>query len=133
MASREWDVANTRRDEVQAQGAARQTQEGAVESAHHYIIVGPRRRPASSDIRGAIDHEHGSDGVSSREAAKLPPPLMTVEELAVLLHTSNGAVYARHARGGIPGSIRLGRTLRFDPRVIAQWISANSASAGGQS
>ncbi|MCY1010516.1 helix-turn-helix domain-containing protein [Nannocystis pusilla] len=57
---------------------------------------------------------------------------MTVEELAVLLRTSKGAVYARHARGGIPGGLRLGRTLRFDPRIIAQWLSAKSASAGGQ-
>lgn len=73
-----------------------------------------------------------SPDVSSREEVTLPPPLMTVEELAVLLRTSKGAVYARHARGGIPGGVRLGRTLRFDPRVIAQWLSANSASAGGQ-
>ncbi|WAS99570.1 helix-turn-helix domain-containing protein [Nannocystis punicea] len=58
---------------------------------------------------------------------------MTVEELAVLLRTSKGAVYARHARGGIPGGLRLGRTLRFDPRIIAQWLSAKSASAGGHS
>ncbi|WP_373372119.1 helix-turn-helix domain-containing protein [Nannocystis bainbridge] len=57
---------------------------------------------------------------------------MTVEELALLLNTSKGAVYARLSRGGIPGAVRLGRTLRFDPRIIAQWLSANSASAGGQ-
>ena len=106
---------------------------GAVESAHPYIIVGPRRRHGLSDRRSEIDPEHGSPAVSSRQGPSLPPPLMTVEELAVLLRTSKGAVYALHARGGIPGGLRLGRTLRFDPRVIAQWISANSASAGGQS
>ncbi|MCY1007056.1 helix-turn-helix domain-containing protein [Nannocystis pusilla] len=57
---------------------------------------------------------------------------MTVEELAVLLRTSKGAVYARVSRGGVPGVVRLGRTIRFDPRIIAQWLSAKSASAGGQ-
>lgn len=51
--------------------------------------------------------------MSSRDALALPS-LMTVEELAELLRTSRGAVYARHARGGIPGALRLGRTLRFD-------------------
>ncbi|WP_373372137.1 helix-turn-helix domain-containing protein [Nannocystis bainbridge] len=56
---------------------------------------------------------------------------MTVEELALLLNTSKGAVYARLSRAGIPGAVRLGRTLRFDPRIIAQWLSAKSASAGG--
>jgi len=104
-----------------------------MDRAHPYIIVGPRRRHGFSDRRSEIGPEHGSPAVSSRQAPSLPPPLMTVEELALLLGTSKGAVYARHARGGIPGGLRLGRTLRFDPRVIAQWLSANSASAGGQS
>ncbi|WP_245913738.1 helix-turn-helix transcriptional regulator [Nannocystis exedens] len=92
-----------------------------------------RGRHVHSDRRAEISLERRSLAVSSREASSLPPPLMTVEELAALLHTSKGAVYARHARGGIPGGLRLGRTLRFDPRIIAQWLSANSASAGGRS
>lgn len=93
----------------------------------------PRGLLKPSNRLSEITDEHRSPVVSSREASPLPPRLMTVEELAVLLNTSKGAVYARHARGGIPGGLRLGRTLRFDPRVIAQWLSANSASAGGQS
>ncbi|MBL9102344.1 MAG: helix-turn-helix domain-containing protein [Myxococcales bacterium] len=72
-----------------------------------------------------------SEGVSSRNVVDLPPPLLTVQDLAVLLATSNSGIYSRVARGQIPGALRLGRTLRFDPRVIAQWLSANSASAGG--
>ena len=103
-----------------------------VEKTEPHYKVGRRQRPVSSDIPHEISQEHRFNGVSSREEPCLPPPLMTVEELALLLRTSKGAVYARRARGCIPGAVRLGRTLRFDPRIIAQWISANSASAGGQ-
>jgi len=97
-----------------------------------YNIGGWRRPPVSSDRKKAIAREHGSGPVSSPDVLALPP-LMTVAELAVLLQTSKGAVYARHARGGIPGALRLGRTLRFDRRIIVHWLSANSTSAGGQS
>jgi excisionase family DNA binding protein len=114
-------------------GEARPELEGGLmEKPHPYNIAGSRRRPVSPARRRAIPGQAGSGDVSSHEDVKLPPPLMTVEELAVLLRTSKGAVYARFARGGIPGGLRLGRTLRFDPRIIAQWLSANSASAGGQ-
>lgn len=103
-----------------------------MENTHPYNIAGRRRGAVSSARRSTISREQSPDGVSSREAPALPPALMTVEELASLLRTSKKAIYARHARGGIPGGVRLGRTLRFDPRVVAQWLSANSASAGGQ-
>ena len=106
--------------------------EGFVENPHPYNIAARWRRSVSSNSPEVIVSQSGQKAVSSREDVKLPPPLMTVEELALLLRTSKGAVYARFARGGIPGGLRLGRTLRFDPRIIAQWLSANSASAGGQ-
>ena len=80
-------------------------------------------------IPGHVDHE----GVRSRGEAELPPPLLTVQDLAVLLATSSSGVYSRVARGQIPGAFRIGRSLRFDRRVIAQWLSANKASAGGLS
>ncbi|WP_293270429.1 helix-turn-helix domain-containing protein [Nannocystis sp.] len=67
----------------------------------------------------------------SRSEVDLPPPLLTVQELAVLLSTSSSGIYSRVARGQIPGALRIGRSLRFDPRVIAEWLSANKASAGG--
>ena len=71
------------------------------------------------------------EGVRSRSLVDLPPPLLTVQDLAVLLATSSSGVYSRVARGQVPGALRIGRSLRFDPRVIAQWLSANKASAGG--
>jgi excisionase family DNA binding protein len=104
----------------------------SMERTHPYTILGRWRLSVPWSRSGTISQERVTAAVSSREALGLPPRLMTVEELAVLLNTSKAAVYARHARGGIPGGLRLGRTLRFDPRIIAQWLSANSASAGGQ-
>lgn len=103
-----------------------------MEKPHPYNIAGPRRRHVSSARGRAIPGGAAVVAVSSGVDGNLPPPLMTVEELAVLLRTSKSAVYSRFARGGIPGGLKLGRTLRFDPRIIAQWLSANSASAGGQ-
>jgi len=79
----------------------------------------------------SISQEASVSSVSSLRSLDLPPPLLTVRDLAVLLTTSSSGVYSRVARGQIPGALRIGRTLRFDPRVIAQWLSANKASAGG--
>ena len=84
---------------------------------------------------GQRQHRSGSRGSSGAAcpppSVSLPPALMTVEELAALLRTTKGAIYSRHARGGIPGSLRLGRTIRFDPRIIAQWLAANTTGSPG--
>ncbi len=112
-------------------GNRRASRKGSVQNSLPYI-KGCWEIPVPSDRRGATLHEHNSGAVSSLDAPDMPP-LMTVEELAFLLQASKGSVYARLARGGIPGALRLGRTLRFDRRVIVQWLSANSTSAGGQS
>lgn len=107
------------------------TGRGRVENSLPYIKAAPAK-PVRKDRSRAILRECSSGTVSSLDTLEVPP-LMTVEELAILLQTSKGAVYARLARGGIPGALRLGRTLRFDRRVIVHWLSANSTSAGGQS
>ncbi len=100
-----------------------------MEKADPYAKVRPG--PVRRDSKGRISDGRAVATVSSRGEVDLPPPLLTVKDLAVLLATSSGGIYSRVARGQIPGALRLGRTLRFDPRVIAQWLSANSASAGG--
>jgi len=89
------------------------------------------RRSVPKDISRAIPENIVNEGVRSRNGLDLPPPVLTVQDLAVLLATSSSAVYSRVARGQIPGAFRIGRSLRFDRRVIAQWLSANKASAGG--
>ncbi len=101
-----------------------------MEKTHPYIVsVG--RRPVPRDSKRAIPENIVDEGVRSRNDIDLPPPLLTVQDLAVLLTTSSSGVYSRVARGQIPGAFRIGRSLRFDRRVIAQWLSANKASAGG--
>lgn len=101
-----------------------------MEKPHPYIVsVG--RRHAPKDRQRAIPENIVAEGVRSRSEDDLPPPVLTVQDLAVLLATSNSGVYSRVARGQIPGAFRIGRSLRFDRRVIAQWLSANKASAGG--
>ena len=95
-----------------------------------YITSVGRRHDPKDSIR-AIPENIVTEGVRSRSELDLPPPVLTVQDLAVLLATSSSAVYSRVARGQIPGAFRIGRSLRFDRRVIAQWLSANKASAGG--
>lgn len=101
-----------------------------MESSYPYTTSrGKRHDP--KDMSRSISQEASVRSVSSLRSLDLPPPLLTVRDLAVLLTTSSSSVYSRVARGQIPGALRIGRTLRFDPRVIAQWLSANKASAGG--
>ena len=96
-------------------------------------IVSVGRRSVPKDSQRAIPENVVKEDVRSRSELDLPPPVLTVQDLAVLLATSSSAVYSRVARGQIPGAFRIGRSLRFDRRVIAQWLSANKASAGGLS
>ncbi len=101
-----------------------------MEKPYPYIVsVGRRHVP--KDRQRAIPKNELDEGVRSRNDIDLPPPVLTVQDLAVLLATSSSGVYSRVARGQIPGAFRIGRSLRFDRRVIAQWLSANKASAGG--
>ena len=100
---------------------------------NHPYIVSVGARSVSKDSQRAIPENIVEKGVRSRSELDLPPPVLTVQDLAVLLATSSSGVYSRVARGQIPGAFRIGRSLRFDRRVIAQLLSANKASAGGLS
>ena len=101
-----------------------------VEKSYPYIR-GHRDKTVAAGKRRAIPLHVHDEGVRSRSDADLPPSLLTVQDLAVLLATSSSGIYSRVARGQVPGTLRIGRSLRFDARVIAQWLSANKASAGG--
>ena len=101
-----------------------------MENSYPYI-KGRGQRHVPKDMFRAIPENAREEGVRSRNEVDLPLSLLTVQDLAVLLVTSSSGVYSRVARGQIPGAFRIGRSLRFDPRVIAQWLSANKASAGG--
>jgi len=105
-------------------------EEANVEKSHPYIVPVGRRHVFMFN-HPATPENIVEEGVRSRSELDLPPPMLTVQDLAVLLTTSSSGIYSRVARGQIPGTLRIGRSLRFNARVIAQWLSANKASAGG--
>ena len=83
-----------------------------VEQSHPYIVsVGRRHVP--KDRHRAIPKNIVNAGVRSRSEVDLPPPLLTVQDLAVLLTTSSSGVYSRVARGQIPGALRIRRRPRL--------------------
>ncbi|HUR33133.1 MAG TPA: helix-turn-helix domain-containing protein [Vicinamibacterales bacterium] len=48
--------------------------------------------------------------------------LLTTDELAQLLRTTRKAVYAMAERGQLPGTIRVGKRLRYRSRAIYDWL-----------
>lgn len=55
--------------------------------------------------------------------------LWTVRDLAAFVKTTPDAVYRWVELGMVP-CIRIGRSIRFDPTVIRQWLTARSVPAG---
>jgi excisionase family DNA binding protein len=51
------------------------------------------------------------------------PGTLTTEEVAQLLHTTPKAIYAKAARGQLPGAFRVGRSLRFRRNQLLSFIS----------
>lgn len=49
-------------------------------------------------------------------------PLLRVEAVAKLLDVAPRTVYIRAQRGEIPGAVRIGRALRFNPRAIRLFV-----------
>jgi len=60
-----------------------------------------------------------TDTVVSRPAAAL----MTIDEVARLLNCSTRTVYRLNDAGRVPRPVRLGSLLRWNRRVIEQWIA----------
>lgn len=55
------------------------------------------------------------------------PPLLTVDETAVLLRTSRKAVYAMAERAQLPGVTRIGRRLLIRSVELLDWLDQNTA------
>lgn len=51
-----------------------------------------------------------------------PSPIITVDELAVLLRIERKAAYAAIQRGEIPGVRRIGRSIRVSRDVVLKWL-----------
>ena len=48
-----------------------------------------------------------------------------VHEVALYLNTTIEEIYNKVRRKTLPGAIKVGRSLRFDPALIKEWEEAN--------
>jgi predicted DNA-binding transcriptional regulator AlpA len=63
----------------------------------------------------------------------IPNRLLAVADVAALAHVSTSAIRYWMRSGYLPGPIRLGRVLRWDPDVIRQWLASRTVRQPGQS
>lgn len=78
-------------------------------------------RPAA-DLRTAAEPAN-----ASHDAQRDPPLLLTPSEVAALLRTTRGAVYAMTARAELPGVTRIGTRLLFRRAVLLRWLDQKCA------
>ncbi|NQU84531.1 MAG: helix-turn-helix domain-containing protein [Mariniphaga sp.] len=50
--------------------------------------------------------------------------LLTVDELAHLLHLSKPTIYSNYSKGLLPGGCKQGKRLYFDKKIIISWIKS---------
>jgi excisionase family DNA binding protein len=63
---------------------------------------------------------------TSRQTATLPT-LLTIDDVARVLRTSRGAVYAMAARGQLPGLTRIGRRVLIRADALLDWLDQKRA------
>jgi len=56
--------------------------------------------------------------------------LLLPQELADRLGVKVGTVYALGRAGRIPGTVRVGRLMRFHPDAVDRWIAEGGTAAG---
>lgn len=72
-----------------------------------------------------MSEEPSSPNLPSPKAAppaSTPPPILTVDELAVLLRVNRKTAYDAIAEGRIPGARRVGRAIRVSRDAVLQWL-----------
>lgn len=76
-------------------------------------------------IEGALPDLVGVMPLNQPPAGRESPvkPLMSVKEVAVLLNTTTGAVYAMHSRRKLPGSTKVGRRVLFRRDALLRWLA----------
>jgi excisionase family DNA binding protein len=57
------------------------------------------------------------------------PTLLRVDEVAVLLRTSENAIYAMIERGQLPGVVRIGRRVLIREDAMIEWLCQRSTSS----
>lgn len=56
------------------------------------------------------------------EPTEQPEQLLTIDEVAELLHLTKPTVYSKHSKGELPGVCKQGKRLYFQRDVIINWI-----------
>lgn len=56
------------------------------------------------------------------EPTEQPEQLLTIDEVAELLHLTKPTVYSKHSKGEMPGVCKQGKRLYFQRDVIINWI-----------
>ena len=59
------------------------------------------------------------------------PRLLTAEELAAQIGLSRFRLYEL-CRGGLIPHVRVGRSIWFDPKAVAEWIAAGGTGKGSE-
>ncbi len=72
-----------------------------------------------------------SVAVSNETATQKPRKLVGAEVVAERLDIPLSSVYELARMGRIPGCIRLGRRMRFDPDRLERWLE-NGGETGGE-
>src|SRR5574344_712374 len=91
----------------------------------------------------AIDHEKLINGISERvtanilEAVKNGQPehsdqLLTIEEVATLLHLAKATVYTKVSKNELPGVCKQGKRLYFDRQIIIDWIKQGRKTSNAE-
>ena len=82
----------------------------------------------------AIDHEKLINGISERVTANIleavrkeqpgttPERLLTIDEIAELLHLTKPTIYSKVSKKELPGVCKKGKRLYFDRQIIIDWI-----------
>jgi excisionase family DNA binding protein len=65
--------------------------------------------------------------VRSEHSPSQLPLLMTVDDVAELLRTTNRAIYAMVERRQLPGLVRIGRRVLFRSSELLHWLNQKSA------
>jgi excisionase family DNA binding protein len=61
----------------------------------------------------------------------MPEKLLRMSEVAALIDTSLPRAYELVRQGVIPGVVRLGRQIRVNPDVLAEWITQGAFISAG--
>lgn len=85
-------------------------------------ILGEAIRELATVVEGEPDGE--------KEESPAGEPLLTADDLGELLGVGRRSIYNMMSEAPIPGALKIGRRLRFDPVVVREWIATLPHSRG---